>query len=131
MEAGFGHTEQCADEIKPICAADEGHSDRANTPGRHDAGKPTTGAEAIKQQIGRHFAHAIAKEEQACSETKGGGVQAERLVHLKGGEANVHTVEIGNEIAQHDERHDMHGDPPHGAVRELGREPAGGDGLRT
>ena len=39
--------------------------------------------------------------------------QAERLVHRQGGEADVHSVEVGGEVADHEQRDQPSPDPAH------------------
>ena len=73
-------------------------------PGEHDARDPTPGAEALQQQIGRHFEQEISDEEQSGAKSERRVVQAQGLVHLQLGEADIDAIQKGDEIANDQER---------------------------
>ena len=89
--------------------ADEGEEGGDDAPAQHDAGDPEPRAEPVQGEVGGHFQQEVGDEEQPRAEAVGRLRQAERRVHLQLGEADVHAVQVGDEIAHHQERHE----PPH------------------
>lgn len=60
----------------------------------------------MKNDVAWHLEEKIADEEDAGAEAVDGLAEAEVGRHLQLGEADVDAVEIGNDVAQHQERHD-------------------------
>ena len=87
----------------------EGERRRDDAPGDHDAGDPDARADLFQEDVRWHFEDEISDEEQAGAEAEGGLAQAERLVHVELGKADIDAIEIGHEIADDQERDQ----PPH------------------
>ena len=66
-------------------------------------------ADSLQEDVRRHFEDEISDEEQAGAEPEGRFTQAERLIHVKLGKADIDAIEIGHEIADDQERNQ----PPH------------------
>jgi hypothetical protein len=58
----------------------------------------------MQQQIGGHFQQRVGDEKQPGRQAVIGCRQAELLVHLQRGKAEIHPVQISKEIAQHQKR---------------------------
>ncbi|MNT22398.1 hypothetical protein D3C72_1577790 [compost metagenome] len=88
----------------------------------------------MHQQVAGHFEQEVADEEQPGAEAEYGFRELQVLGHLQLGEAHVHAIEVGDHVAEHQERHDA---PEHllvGAFLDhgVGVEPAaGGNGGRA
>ena len=107
-EAGLGEAEQRAHGVERDLVAepggggnvgDERHQAGENPPAHHDARDPLLRAEPVEEQVRRQLENKIAEKEDAGAETEHGRGQAERLVHGQRGKADIHPVEIGDEIA--------------------------------
>ena len=77
---------------------DHGCGDQA--PGDHDPAHPQTGADAVQDQVARHFEQGITDEEHPGAEGEGGvtdiGIGLESLL----GEPDVGAVEEGHDVHQ-------------------------------
>ena len=73
---------------------DIGHQGGGDTPGEHDSGEPDAGADFLQQHIGRHFKQCVADEKQPCTETIGGGTNAQIVLHVAAYEADVYPVDV-------------------------------------
>ena len=88
----------------------KGHRAGDQSPGEHDARDPAPRADAIEREIGRHLQHEIGEEEHAGAEAEHRVGDADVGVHRQLGEADVDPVEIGDEVAKHQKRHETPGD---------------------
>jgi len=61
-------------------------------------------AEAVEEEVRGHLEQEIGEEEDAGAKAEHGGGEAERLVHGQRGEADIHPIEISDEIADDQER---------------------------
>ena len=111
-EPGLGKAQQHAHEVEAVFAGNERHGAGQDSPADHDASDPFAGAELFQEQVGGNLKDEIREEEDAGAEPERGLRQAEVLAHGERGEAHVHPVQVGDEVAQHQERHEPHGDPP-------------------
>ena len=114
-EAGLGHAKQHADQVEAVLVAepgsagdggDERHGARQDAPAQHDPGDPFAGAEAFEHEVGRHLEDEIGDEEDAGAEAERGRGQPKVLVHRQRRKADVDAVEIGDEVADDQERHE-------------------------
>ena len=121
-EARLGRAQQHADQIEGVLVAHPGgagdvrnerHGARENAPAQHDAGDPFARAEPLEQQVGWHLEDEIGDEEDAGAEAERGLRQAEVGVHRQRGEADIDAVQIGDEVAEHQE-----GDEPPRDLRD-------------
>ena len=113
-EPGLGGAEQEAQHQERDRPADQRERRRHEAPGDHDARDPGARAEPLQRQVGGHFEDEVANEEDAGAETVGLRVDADRLVHLQRGEADVDPVDVADQVGQQQERHQPPGDAAHG-----------------
>src|SRR5882724_6990375 len=76
----------------------KGECARDDPPGDHDAGDPNPRANPLEKDVGRHLKQEISDEKQPGAQSKGRLAETKRLVHMKLCEADVHAIEIRNEI---------------------------------
>src|SRR5580693_3540213 len=107
-EAGLGRTEQETDDEKAPLVPDQRHGGRQQAPGHHDPSDPQPRSEPLERQIARHFEEEITEEKDAGAPTEHCRGEAEILVHLERGEADIDAIEVAEEVA---ERHEGY-DPP-------------------
>src|SRR4051794_20822975 len=88
-KARFGQTQQKTERVKTERRSNEDHRDRDNSPGDEDSGDPNPRADAVHDQIARHFKEEISDEENARAKSKNRFTELQILVHLKRGKANV------------------------------------------
>ncbi len=112
-ESGLGYAEQQTDDVEAEHAGHQRLRARDDAPGEHDAGDPAPRTEAVEQQIAGHFEEKIGDKEHAGRAAERGGRKAQILAHGGAGETDIHPVEIGDEIAEHQKRHDTAGDLAH------------------
>jgi hypothetical protein len=105
-EPGLRRAEQDSHGVEAGRAPDERGRRRQHAPGDEDAGDPDPRAEADQQKVARQLAQDVAEEEDAGAEAEFRGGEAEILVHGERGEADIHAVEEGREIADHQDRQD-------------------------
>jgi hypothetical protein len=123
-EACLGRAKQHADQVEAVLVAEPGdagdgggerHHARDNSPTQHDTGDPFARAESFEQEVGGHLEDEICDEEDARAEAERGLRQAKVLVHRERGKAHIHPVQIGDEVADDQERHQSLGDLRDGA----------------
>ena len=119
IEACFGDAEQEAQQIEHRRSGDEHEARRDQAPGDHDARDPDARADLMKNDVARHLEQEIAEEENACAETVGGFAEAEVRRHLELREADIDAVEIGDDVTQHQKRHEAPGDFAVGALFDV------------
>jgi hypothetical protein len=95
-----------AQHVKRDRAADERHGAGNHAPREHDPGDPLPRTEPLQQQVRRHLEDEVGKEEDAGAKPVLRRGQAEVAVHRQGREAHVDPVQIGDEVADHQERHE-------------------------
>jgi hypothetical protein len=88
---------------------------RQNPPTQHDPGDPFASTESFEHQIRWHLEDEIRNEEDTGAEPECSLRQTEVLVHLQRGKADVDAVQICDEVAGNEERHEPPGDFPDGA----------------
>ena len=112
-EPGFGDAEQEAQHVERRLAAREHHRRRDESPEHHDARDPHARTDALQQQVARHFEEEVADEEHARADPVGGVRQAEVGLHLQPREPDVDAIQVGEDVAQEQERQQP---PRHRAV---------------
>jgi len=75
-----------------------------NAPAQHDPGDPFARAEPLEHQVGRYLEDKIGDEEDTGTEAVGGLRQAEVGVHRQRGEADIDPIQVGDKIANDQER---------------------------
>lgn len=109
-EAGFHGADDEAQHVELPFGVDENHQSGGDAPGNHDAGDPATCADLVQHDVARHFEQYVTDDEQARAEAVRGVAQAQVGLQLELGEADVDTVEEGEQVADHDQRHQAPGD---------------------
>ena len=66
-------------------------------------------AESDQQQVRRHFEQGVAQKKQTAAQTVDRGTEAQILVHLQGGKADVDAVHVGDAIAESKQRQEPPG----------------------
>jgi hypothetical protein len=99
-----GGAEQETQQVERSRVAHEGHADRHQPPGQHDAADPGPGAHARQDEVARDFEQRVRHEEDARPEAVDRRREAEVAVHVEGREADVHAVEVGDDVEQEQER---------------------------
>jgi hypothetical protein len=69
-EAGLREAEQEPEDIEADGAAGEGHRDRDEAPGDHDAADPEARSDLVQDDRGGHFEGEVAEEEDARAEAE-------------------------------------------------------------
>jgi hypothetical protein len=119
-EPGLGGAEQKPQHQERGWPADQRERRRDQAPRDHDARNPGARAEPLQRQVAGHFEDEVADEEDAGAETVGLRVDADRLVHLQRGEADVDPVDVADQVGQQQERHQPPRDAAHGRGFERG-----------
>ncbi|MNT10340.1 hypothetical protein D3C72_1451650 [compost metagenome] len=113
IETRFGEAEQEAHHVELGRRLHEHEQRRDDAPGDHDPRDPDARADLVHQQVARHLEQEVADEEQPCAQAEHGFGEGQVLAHLQLGEADIDAVQVGDHVAQHQERHDA---PEHLAV---------------
>jgi hypothetical protein len=103
VEARLGRAQQEAQHIELRGRGHEHHGRRDQAPHDHDAGNGGLGAYAVHQHVAGHLEEEIADEEQPGSQPVHGLAELQVGQHVQLGKAHVHAVQVGRDIAGHDE----------------------------
>ena len=79
---------------------DAGHE----SPADHDPADPQAGAHPVQNHVAGHFEEEVADEEDACAEAVDRFTEAQIVEHLQLGKSDVDAIEVGDQVAQHQER---------------------------
>lgn len=60
-------------------------------------------AKSLQSEVARHFEQEIAEKEDACAEAIRLRINADRLIHLQRGEADIYTVDVVDQISSNQE----------------------------
>ncbi len=104
-ETRFGDTEN---QAQGVVAQRSGHQRvacRNHAPDGEHQENPAAGAEFLKDQIAGDLKNQIAGKKYAGAKSVHGGRKTQILVHGQGGKADIHPVDIIDQIKQGDERH--------------------------
>jgi hypothetical protein len=112
-EARFRHAEQRAHDIETEFSRDEGLRAGNQSPGEHDARDPAAGAETVEQEVAGNLKEKIGDEEYAGRSAKGGGGEIQILAHRRAGESDIDAIDVSDEIAKDQERHETPCDLAH------------------
>ena len=104
QEPSLGHPKQEAHDSKAGGAGDEGSGRRQQAPGDHDAGNPQPSADFLHDDVAGHLEDEIAPEEDAGGETEFCGAHVQVTAHGQGGETDVDTVDVGQQVGQDRDR---------------------------
>src|SRR5208282_3919418 len=120
-ETRLGEAEQEAKDVEGVLCAqtrrssdprDEGHRPGDDAPGEQDARDPYPRADFVQDDVRGHFEQKIRKEEYARAEAERRLGELEVGIHRQLGEADVHSVEISDEIAEDQEGDESPGQLP-------------------
>ena len=104
-EAGFGHAEQQPQHVEAVRADREARRRRHQAPRDHDPRQPDARADTIQRQVAGDLEQAVADEEHAGAEAELRRRQPDRLVHRQRGEADVVAIEVVEDVADDQDRH--------------------------
>ena len=90
---------------------------------------PEAGADLLHREIARHLEEHVGQIEETTADAERRMRQADIVVHLQRCEAGVHAIHEGDEIADHQERHEAPSHPTHRGLFEIGRRCCGGHRL--
>ncbi len=121
-ESGLGHAQQEAQHDEADRPGGRGHQAGDDAPGDHDASDPYARAGTMQDHVAGHFEQRIAEEEDARAQAEPVGRQAQVLVHGERSEGDVGAIDVGHQVAQHDQGQQAPGHLQHGASLKLGRE---------
>src|SRR5712691_1380053 len=93
-ETRLRDAEQEAHDVEAGLAGNPGHPGCDHAPRNHDARDPAPRADALQDQVARDLEGEESQEEDAGAEPVDRWREAEILVHLQGGEADIGAVEI-------------------------------------
>jgi hypothetical protein len=108
-EAGFGDSEQQADNVEAQFSQDECLCAGNDPPSEHDPGDPAARAKGIQCKVARHLEEEVGEKENPGSSAEGSCGEIEVGAHCRSGEADIDPVQIGNEIAKHEKRYQPQG----------------------
>ncbi len=106
QKARFHDAEQKAHGIEARVVEDEGRRRRDRAPRDENARDPSSRADAMQEQIARHFEEHVAHEEHAAREAEYGGAEVERVIHVERCEADVDAIEIVEEHHREEQGHE-------------------------
>src|SRR5690606_26281074 len=75
-------------------------------PANHDARDPEARADPLEDEVARNFEQAVAEKEEAGGQAVRGGIEAERKLEIRGDEADVDAVDVGDHVADEGERNE-------------------------
>ena len=135
-EAGLEGAEQEAQHVELHRRGHEHHARGDDAPAEHDSQQRLARADLLEHQIAGHFEEEVADEEDAGAQAVDGVAEGQRLLHLQLRVADVDAVEVGDEVADDQQRHDAPADlRKHRLVARRVRPAAchrvGGDGARA
>ena len=79
---------------------------RDDAPGDDDAADPDARSDLVQHDVAGDFEGEVAEEEDAGANSIDAVAELEITQHLKFGEAYVNAVDVGNDVADHEDRHD-------------------------
>jgi hypothetical protein len=97
-ETGFRRAQQESQDIKRRCAIDEDHRGGKHAPGEHDSRDPDARAKPRQHQVARHLEQRVAQEKDSRPHSVNGGAEPEIAVHVDRRKADVHAIEIRDDI---------------------------------
>ncbi|MNZ80759.1 hypothetical protein D3C78_994030 [compost metagenome] len=109
-EAGLGGTEQESQDVEAGRPLHQQQAGRQGAPDHHDGGDPAARPEAFQHQVAGHAAEHVGDEEHPGAETVDGLAEAEIGAHLQLGEADVDPIEMGEEVADQQQGHQLPAD---------------------
>ena len=109
-ETGLGHPQQKAQHIEAHGAVDQEHAGRQHAPHHHQRGNPPPWADTVQGHVAGDAEQRVGHEEQAGAEAIDRVAEVQVRAHLHLGEADVDAVEMGEEVADQQQRHQPPGD---------------------
>ena len=121
-EAGLEGAEQEAQHVELRRRLHEHHAGGDDAPADHDAQQRLARADLLQHQVARHLEQEVADEEDAGAQAVDRVAEGQRLLHLQLRVADVDAVEVGDDVADDQQRHDAPADlREHRVARVRGR----------
>src|SRR6266702_2349139 len=108
--SGFRDAEKAADGVKLQGSADEGGAARDDAPGNEHTADPDASADPVEDDVAGDCEEEVSEEEYAGAEAVDAVTEFEVADHLQFGEADVHAIDVGNDVGDEQDRHDAPGD---------------------
>ncbi|MNP03571.1 hypothetical protein D3C76_954600 [compost metagenome] len=115
-EPGLGRAQGKAQQVEGAAAFDQQHAGRQQPPHHHQAGDPAAWADPVEHQVARHAEQRVGNEEQPGTQAIDRVGQLQVLAHLHLGKADVDAVQVGEQVAHQQQRHQPPGDCSVGTV---------------
>ncbi|MNZ88501.1 hypothetical protein D3C78_1073960 [compost metagenome] len=109
-EPGLGHAKEQAQGVEPFGIGDQQHARGEQAPEHHQGRNPAPRADALQHQVAGYAEQRIGDEEQAGAEAVDGVADVQVDTHLQLGEADVDAVQVGEHVADQQDRHQSPGD---------------------
>jgi hypothetical protein len=77
----------------------EGHQGGDDSPTNHDAGDPESGSRAVENEVSGNLEEEVAEKKNAGSGGKNSIREPRNLMHCQFGEADIHSVYVGEDVA--------------------------------
>jgi hypothetical protein len=117
-ESGLSRAEQKSQPVKLSLRLYEAHKYGDDAPGNHDAGNPAPRTPFFDDNAAWNLQQEISDEEDAGAKTDHLVVELKVGPHLQSGKANIHSIEIGNDVEQKQVRHQSAHDAPAASMRD-------------
>ncbi len=131
QKARFCGAHQETDDIKLAGGVDEGHQQRHQSPGNHDARDPAASAPSFNDQRTGDFQQEVTKEEDPRPQPNHALAETKVIGHLECRRTYVHAIEKGDHVEQEQEGQEPACDAMPGAPGDLGLGVGSHDGLGT
>ncbi|RMT42420.1 hypothetical protein ALP48_05438 [Pseudomonas syringae pv. solidagae] len=109
-ETGLCHTGQKAQHVELDQRGDEQQAGRKDSPGNHHQTDPATRPKAVQRQIAGQATQHVANEEDTGAQAIDRLAETQGIEHLQLGKADVHAVEVIEQVTNEDKRDKAQGD---------------------
>ena len=113
-KSGLRRAEEEAHHVKRRGAVDEHEAHRDDAPDDHDPRDPDARADAMQDEVARHFEDEIADEKEARAEAvnavENGRIDAQHFLQMQLGEADIDAVDVGDDVTEKEQRQEAPGD---------------------
>src|ERR1022692_5103925 len=89
----------------------QGRAGRDNPPGDQDSANPNPRAYYVKNDVTRNLKQKVSQEKNAGTQSIDTLTEFQFAHHLQFGKAAIHSVEVGDDVADEQNRHDAPSDP--------------------
>ena len=109
-KSGLRDAEQKADWCRTPMECAQGQYSRNDSPGNKHSADPDPRAQLVKDDVARNLEQEISKEKDAGAESIYAVTEFQVAHHLQFGKADIHPVEISDDVAEEQNRHNPPGD---------------------